>query len=188
LIVLFGGAAGVGKTTIARLWCQSRNKAVHIQLDEIRNLIVSGLADPQILTAYQGTQYSHSVAACTSLARSFAGFGYDVAIDDVFEPEPTRGLWLPQLDGLDVHLVILHPPLEIVLTRIADRKKQVLEHHIRSQHAVMNGWPSSYIINSGPLNPRETLEHVIMLLERLVEERPDADITGSTYQRKYLNS
>jgi len=44
LIVLFGGAAGVGKTPIARLWCKSRKKAVHIQRDEIRNLIVSGLA------------------------------------------------------------------------------------------------------------------------------------------------
>jgi len=123
MIVLFGGAAGTGKTTVARLWCRFRPRCAHIQLDEVRNLIVSGRVEPQNKTLKQGVQYQHCVTACIALARSFACDGYDVAIDDVFEPQPTNELWLPGLNGLDVRLVILHPPLEIALSRMANRKK-----------------------------------------------------------------
>lgn len=164
MIVLFGGAAGAGKTTVANLWCRTRQRSVHIQLDEIRSLIVSGLADPQELIVEQGEQYIHSVNACAALARSFAINGYDVAIDDVFEPEPVRKYWLPQLQGLDVRLIILHPPLETILTRAAQRNKHVMEQHILSQYQSLNAWPSTYIINSGKLNPSETLDKVIEIL------------------------
>jgi predicted kinase len=172
VIVLFGGAAGVGKTTVARFWCQSRLRSVHIQLDEVRNLIVSGLADPQVQTAEQGAQYVHSVTACAALARSFAGNGYDVAIDDVFEPQPTYELWLPQFRGLDVRLIILHPPLEVALSRMASRKKQVLEHHILAQHSSMKGWPLSHRIDSANLTPEQTLERVEAILESAVLDSP----------------
>ena len=170
MIVLFGGAAGVGKTTIARLWCQSRIRSVHIQLDEVRNLIVSGLADPQVQTVEQRAQYVHSVDACAALARSFASDGYDVALDDVFEPQPTHELWLPQLRGLDIRLVILHPPLEVALSRMTSRKKQVSEYNIRSQHVSMNNWPLSHRIDSGKLTPAQTLGCVEAILESAVLE------------------
>lgn len=160
MIVLFGGAAGAGKTTIARLWCKSRNKAVHIQLDEVRNFIISGLADPQIITDTQKQQYSDSVKGCTALARSFSDAGYDVAIDDVFEPAPTRTAWLPQLKGLDVRLVILHPPLETIFSRMANREKQVLEHHVRIQYSSIADWPLSFRIENGDLTIEQTLKEV----------------------------
>jgi len=43
--------------------------------------------------------------------------------------------------------------------------KQVLETHIRYQHAVMDGWSSPYIIDSGLLTPEETLTRVTNILE-----------------------
>ena len=67
MIALFGGAAGAGKSTIARLWCASRAKAVHLELDHIRDLIVSGRANPQVQSSEQASQYSHSVRACCAL-------------------------------------------------------------------------------------------------------------------------
>jgi predicted kinase len=170
MIVLFGGAAGAGKTTVADLWCRTRERSVHLQLDEIRGLIVSGLADPQKLTAEQGEQYIHSVNACAALARSFSASGYDVAIDDVFEPAPTRKFWLPQLKGLDVRLIILHPPLENVLSRAKQRSKHVMEKHILAQHKSSGEWPSRYIIDSGGLTPSGTLEKVIGVLGNAVLE------------------
>ncbi len=168
MIVLFGGAAGAGKTTVAHLWCQSRARSVHLQLDAIRNLIVSGLADPQVPTPEQSTQYSHSVSACAALARSFDGAGYDIAIDDVFEPEPTHRLWIPQLAGLDARLITLHPPLETALSRAHARHKRVLEHHIRSQHAAVAGWPPSHRLDSGTLTPVQTLERVVAMLDSAI--------------------
>jgi ribosomal protein S18 acetylase RimI-like enzyme len=46
-MVMFTGPAGAGKTTLARAWCATRQRAVHVELDEVRHLIVSGLEDPQ---------------------------------------------------------------------------------------------------------------------------------------------
>ena len=170
MIVLFGGAAGVGKTTVARLWCESRVRSVHIQLDDIRDLIVSSLTDPQVPTAEQSAQYSHSVAACTALARSFARAGYDVAVDDIFEPKPTRELWLPQLRGFDVRFVALHPPLDVARSRAVTRQKRVLEQHIRAQHASMSAWPPLHRVDSREQTPAQTLQHVVTILESVVIE------------------
>lgn len=164
MIVLFAGAAGVGKSTIAHLWCQSRSRAVHMQLGDVRSLIVSGREDPQVRTKEQGDQYEHSVAACASMARSFANDGYDVAIDDVFEPRPTSELWIPQLCGHDLRLVILHPPLEVALSRAAAREKHVLDRHVRTQHAAVGKWPSSVRINNANLTAADTLARVERLL------------------------
>jgi adenylate kinase family enzyme len=46
-MVMFAGPTGAGKSTLAKAWCATRPRAVHLELDEVRNLIVSGWADPQ---------------------------------------------------------------------------------------------------------------------------------------------
>ena len=51
-LVLFGGPAGSGKSTLAKAWCATRERSAHIQLDEIRSLILAGYADPQVGFAY----------------------------------------------------------------------------------------------------------------------------------------
>ena len=85
--MLFGGPAGAGKSTLARLWCSTRVRAVHVELDAVHELIVQGLAEPQEPGALQDEQYRTAVAAACDLARTFAEAGYDVAVDDVLEPE-----------------------------------------------------------------------------------------------------
>lgn len=45
-MVMFTGPAGAGKSTLARAWCATRPRAVDVELDEMRHLIVSCLADP----------------------------------------------------------------------------------------------------------------------------------------------
>ena len=96
---MFTGPAGAGKSTLARAWCATRPRAVHVELDEVRHLIVSGLAEPQDAGALQAEQYGTSVAACCALAREFVAAGYDVADDDAVDPETferhsSRRAWL----------------------------------------------------------------------------------------------
>jgi chloramphenicol 3-O-phosphotransferase len=119
-IVLLGGPAGAGKSTLARAWCSTRERAVHVELDEVRSLIVSGLADPQRPGELQAEQYDVSVAATCALARAFASGGYDVVVDDVLEPGPFELCWRPRLEGLRWEVVIVLPSLAETLERRID--------------------------------------------------------------------
>lgn len=126
VIVLFGGPAGAGKSTLASAWCATRPLAAHVELDEIRGSIVSGLADPQQPSRIQEEQDRVSVDATCALARAFAGGGCDVAIDDVLEPAAFAVHWEPALAGLSWQVVVVLPSLEQTLTRSARRHPQLL--------------------------------------------------------------
>ena len=132
LLVMFTGLAGAGKTTLARAWCATRQRAVHVELDEVRHLIVSGLADPQTAGPVQVEQYDTSVAACCVLVREFVGARYDVAVDDAADPEAFGRYWLPRLGGIECSVVVVRPSLEVVLERGAGRPKRVRPDIVRN--------------------------------------------------------
>ena len=102
---------------MATAWCRTRHRAVRIDLDEARDLIVAGRADPQLLTPLQADQYETSIRACVALARVFLADGYDMALEAVFEPDDFNQRWRPLLAGLAWHLVVLRPSLSITLAR-----------------------------------------------------------------------
>ena len=160
LIVLFGGPAGGGKSTLARAWCAARDRSAHVQLDDVREQIVFGLADPQSPGATQSEQYELSVAACCALARSFAGAGFDVAVDDVLPPVAYEAHWRPALAGLDVRIVIVVPSLDATLERARSREKRVREAIIREQHAASLAWPERHRIDTTGLSVEESLRLV----------------------------
>lgn len=164
VIALFGGPAGAGKSTLARAWCRTRPQAAHIELDEIRHLIISGRADPQEASELQAAQYQLSVEATCALARTFADGGCDVAIDDVFEPDAFEHHWRPQLDGLPWKLVVVLPSLDETLARSAQREKRVREEHTRTQHARCAEWEESVRIDTTGLDLEQSLA---LALDRL---------------------
>ena len=180
MIAMFGGAAGSGKTTIARKWCLSRTLAVHIEFDEIRDLIVAGRADPQVLTELQAAQYEVTVRACCALARTFADAGYDVAIDEGFGPEETLSLWKPALEDRDARLVILHPSLKSVLQRGASRAKHVLEEHVLTQHASVGRWPVHVRVDSSLQSIEETVQHASQVLTKSSLRQLATDMAHNT--------
>jgi predicted kinase len=157
-IVLFGGPAGAGKSTLARLWCASRERAVHIELDAVRSLIVAGAADPQEIGSLQSEQYELSVAACCALANVFLEAGYDVAIDDVLEPEAYERCWLPALGDVEPRTVIVLPELEEVLRRGAARTKQVKPELIQAQHTAIARWPEAVRFDTTGKTAEESLQ------------------------------
>jgi predicted kinase len=160
-VVLFGGPAGAGKSTLARAWCATRAQAAHIELDEIRHLIVSGRADPQEPGELQEAQYRLSVEATCALARAFATSGCDVAIDDVFEPAAFERYWRPQLDGLPWKLVVILPSLDETLARSAGREKRVREEHTRMQHARCATWDEGVRIDTTGVDVEQSLARVL---------------------------
>jgi predicted kinase len=164
LLVLFGGPAGAGKSTLARAWCATRSRSVQIELDAVRELIVAGRADPQQPGPLQSDQYVLSASACLALARVFLEAGYDVALDDALPPNAFEAHWRPRLRGIEWRLVIVLPTLAETLARSAGRTKRVRETHTRNQHAASYGWSESCRIDTTGLTVEESLELVIRLV------------------------
>ena len=140
-LVLLGGPAGSGKSTLALAWCEQRGRAAHIDLDEVRRMVVGGFADPQQSGAEQIAQFELAARQCVSLARNFGLDGFDVVIEATFLPDEYRLSWEPLLTELDPILVVLMPDLNAALGRSSVRRKNVLEKHTRTQHAACLGWP-----------------------------------------------
>jgi predicted kinase len=83
-LVLTGGPA-VGKSTTARLLALATARSAVVNVDDVRQLIVSGGAAP-----WQGSEGSAQqrlgVENACSLARSFNAAGFDVILTDVLTP------------------------------------------------------------------------------------------------------
>jgi predicted kinase len=156
-LVLFGGPAGAGKTSLASRWCATRERAVHVQLDEVRSLIVTGLADPRSGGPIVDEQYATAVAACCDLARTFLADGYDVAIDDVLEPDAFEAHWRSHLRDTLFDIVVLLPDLEETLRRSDARPKRVRPEITRQQHEVCQTWPPEVRLDTTDLDIEASL-------------------------------
>ena len=131
---------------------------MHIELDAVRSLIISGTADPQEPGDLQSEQYETAVQACCALASVFLSSGYDVAIDDVLELDAFNRSWMPALGEMEAKVVILVPKLDETLHRAAMRTKRVKPELIWAQHTACSIWPQSAQVDSTGLTLDETLQ------------------------------
>jgi hypothetical protein len=158
LAVLLIGPAGAGKTTVARHWAQSRRvPTAHISLDDVREWVCSGFADPQSgWNSHSEAQYRLARRTCGFAARNFLANGISCILDDaVFPDRPVVGLggWKRHV-GPGLLPVVLLPGLEIVLERNAARSgnRRLSDEEVARIHGRMAGWYGSglpIIDNSG---------------------------------------
>jgi hypothetical protein len=120
---------------LAAAWCEMRKRAAHIQLDEVRDPIVAGLADPRVKSDNQAERFLHSVTACRALAREFHLAGYDVAVDDLlYAGHAFDHSWRKGHVDINWRLVIVRPSLAETLRRSKARAKRVPEALTQEQH------------------------------------------------------
>nr|WP_170843167.1 AAA family ATPase [Streptomyces oceani] len=147
--VLLIGAAGAGKTTVAKHWAARRAvPTAHISLDDVREWVRSGFADPQSgWNDHSEAQYRLARRTCGFAARNFLANGISCILDDaVFPDRPVIGLggWKRHV-GPGLIPVVLLPGLEIVLERNAARtgNRRLADEEVASIHGRMAGWYSS---------------------------------------------
>ncbi|MFI0720254.1 AAA family ATPase [Streptomyces sp. NPDC021224] len=147
--VLLIGAAGAGKTTIARHWADNRGApTAHISLDDVREWVRAGFADPQAgWNEHSEAQYRLARRTCGFAARNFLANGVSCIIDDaVFPDRPAVGLggWKRHV-GPGLVPVVLLPGLDIVLTRNAERSgnRRLSDEEVARIHGRMAGWYGS---------------------------------------------
>ncbi|MFD3720220.1 AAA family ATPase [Streptomyces sp. NPDC058674] len=149
LAVLLIGPAGAGKTTVARHWAGTRPvPTAHISLDDVREWVCSGFADPQAgWNEHSEAQYRLARRTCGFAARNYLANGISCILDDaVFPDRPVVGLggWKRHV-GPALLPVVLLPGLEIVLERNAARSgnRRLSDEEVARIHGRMAGWYGS---------------------------------------------
>jgi hypothetical protein len=128
-LVLTGGPA-VGKSTTSRRIAEARPRCAVIDVDHVRQLVVSGHAAP-----WQGgegaRQQRLGVTNSCALSRNFLAAGFEVIIADVLTPA-TAKLYRQELPGcLIVHLVVSRTE---AVRRAATRSVWLTEDEFNALH------------------------------------------------------
>ncbi|MFF8017831.1 Pro-rich N-terminal domain-containing protein [Streptomyces sp. NPDC007929] len=180
LAVLLIGPAGAGKTSVAKYWADHRRvPTAHISLDDVREWVRSGFADPQ--TGWNDNseaQYRLARRTCGFAARNFLANGISCILDDaVFPDRPVVGLggWKRHV-GPGLLPVVLLPGLEIVLERNAERSgnRRLSDEEVARIHGRMAGWYGSGlpIIDNSQLDVPETARVLDEVLARSIASPP----------------
>ncbi|MEW2417427.1 AAA family ATPase [Streptomyces sp. NPDC046866] len=176
LAVLLIGPAGAGKTTVARHWASTRPvPTAHISLDDVREWVCSGFADPQAgWNDHSEAQYRLARRTCGFAARNFLANGISCILDDaVFPDRPVVGLggWKRHV-GPALLPVVLLPGLEIVLERNAERSgnRRLSDEEVARIHGRMAGWYGSGlpIIDNSDLDVEGTARALDEALARAI--------------------
>ncbi|WP_051794509.1 AAA family ATPase [Streptomyces sp. NRRL S-87] len=180
LAVLLIGPAGAGKTTVARHWANSRPvPTAHISLDDVREWVCSGFADPQAgWNDHSEAQYRLARRTCGFAARNFLANGISCIVDDaVFPDRPVVGLggWKRHV-GPALLPVVLLPGLEVVLERNAERSgnRRLSDEEVARIHGRMAGWYGSGlpIIDNSHYDVETTARALDDVLARAVASPP----------------
>ncbi|MEU3507165.1 AAA family ATPase [Streptomyces longwoodensis] len=180
LAVLLIGPAGAGKTSVAKYWADHRRvPTAHISLDDVREWVRSGFADPQRgWNDHSEAQYRLARRTCGFAARNFLANGISCILDDaIFPDRPAVGLggWKRHV-GPGLLPVVLLPGLEVVLERNAERSgnRRLTDEEVARIHGRMAGWYGSGlpIIDNSQLDVPTTAQVLDDILARAIASPP----------------
>lgn len=122
-IIFITGMAGAGKSTVGRLVARHFPKCLFIQVDELREKMVSGYARPEggVFTEEAMQQFQMARTTAIDMARLYANQGVDVVIDDVCAPPNFVEQYAALFEIPGVHRVLLYPKAPVVIERIKQR-------------------------------------------------------------------
>ena len=122
-IIFITGMAGAGKSSVGRMLARRFPKCLFIQVDELREKMVTGYARPQdgVFTEEVMLQFQMARTAAIQMARLYASNGVDVVIDDVCAPPNFVEQYAALFELPEVHRVLLYPKESVVIERIRKR-------------------------------------------------------------------
>ncbi|MEV7688113.1 Pro-rich N-terminal domain-containing protein [Streptomyces bungoensis] len=180
LAVLLIGPAGAGKTSVAKYWADHRRvPTAHISLDDVREWVRSGYANPQSgWNDNSEAQYRLARRTCGFAARNFLANGISCILDDaVFPDRPVVGLggWKRHV-GPGLLPVVILPGLDVVLERNAERagNRRLTDEEVARIHGRMAGWYGSGlpIIDNSQLDVPATARVLDEVLARAIASPP----------------
>jgi len=169
------GGPGAGKSSISRALLQRFEFGLHLAIDGLNDLVVSGRTYPSLEHPPEAArQFALAHTAAAHHARLYAEARFEVAIDDVLWPTSIHAL-LANLKGLTVRVVLLAPGLETALARNAERTNKTYDTatlvplmegvypSIRPEEYRAHGWT---VLDTSSLTLEETVDAL------LAEQKP----------------
>ncbi len=166
MIFVVSGSPGAGKSSVSRALAQRFPHGVHVPVDDLREMVVSGIAHLDLDWTDETVRQYRLVrenAAC--IAQNYAREGFVVALDDVIVPPEDP------FAALEPYSVLLRPSLETLLSRNATRTNKpfdssFLETTIRRLHAELEAVParaleSWFVLDSSVLTLEETVNRIL---------------------------
>lgn len=172
-VYLIVGAPAVGKSTTARALAASHAKSIHIPVDTLREMVVSGLVLPGLEWGPSLVeQLAAARASACAMARAYHAAGFAVVIDDFWDHHSGLAEYAALRAEFDLHRVLLYPGQKTALARNQHRAGDsaqagyiaagistvyaALEHTAVELHS--QGW---MLVDNTDLSPDETVARIL---------------------------
>ncbi len=126
---LISGVPGSGKTTVADALARRYPRGVHLPMDELRQLVKTGLASPLEWNAETTLQFEIARRNAARLAADYLANAFAVVIDDVVT-ETDVAQYFQSLAPFAPRKVLLSPSIFVVHRRNAERTNKTFDTKI----------------------------------------------------------
>jgi predicted kinase len=124
------GQLAAGKSTVSRALLARYPRGVHIDVDGIREMVVSGLASPLEWTEETSRQFALAIDGSAALSAVYHRAGFAVAIDGALDPAAVARALADVGVAESVVGVVLHPPVDVALQRNRDRATKAFDTRV----------------------------------------------------------
>jgi chloramphenicol 3-O-phosphotransferase len=167
---LVTGTPGAGKSSVARALAARFSPGLHVDLDCLRLMVVTGFAMPGFTWEPEADQqFRLARATAIHMVRSYGSEGFTVVVDDMLGPRGEDPPGLQDYTDLyrrgGVHPVFLKPSLDVAMARAQARGGELLPwigevvpplYRSMERH-LTTGWT---VVDSSDLDINETVDEI----------------------------
>ena len=170
-IALITGAPGSGKSTIGRKVAEHFPKSLLINVDQLREMMVSGLFTPADEWSVEGhQQFQRARLTAIYMAQLYANQGVDVVIDDVCLPETFADHYTSLFENPTAKRILLMPTQDVVINRIKKRAglwDEMLVNYVPGFYTYLEPMPKDgwIVIDSSEWTIEQTVQEVLSKIE-----------------------